>query len=195
MKKEIKKFLEFNGQTICFLSVDGEYWIALKPICEALGILWKKQHEKLQNGDDIFGELSQNWGMVASDGKLRKMTSLPEKFVYGWIFSIPFTGSMADETKINLKGYKMECCELLYEHFHGAVTKRKVLIKAKAGNQVIINGLKNKVFATEEAIELDLLQRKQKAIDRKLKKQDNDQFAEELELFKDNIEVQKTETT
>ncbi len=36
--KTHQKFLEFNGKNIIFLNVDGTYWIALKPICEALGV-------------------------------------------------------------------------------------------------------------------------------------------------------------
>jgi len=188
MKEEIKKFLEFNGKLIHFLSVDGQYWIALNPICDALGILWKKQHEKLQNGEDIFGELSTDQGMVAADGKVRKMTSLPEKYVYGWIFSIPISGSMSDETKKNLKAYKMECCELLYAHFHGATIQRKELVKQKAANYYEIEALKNKVFSTDEAILLAEAERKQKAIDKSLKNTDYQQFTEEMDLFKQNIE-------
>ena len=63
-KAETKMFLEFNGKSINFLAMNGEYWIALKPICDVLGVVWKKQHEKLQNGEDIYGELSTDQGIV-----------------------------------------------------------------------------------------------------------------------------------
>ena len=43
MKKDIKKFLEFNGKSIHFLSAGGEYWIALKPICEVLEVDYSSQ--------------------------------------------------------------------------------------------------------------------------------------------------------
>lgn len=72
MEKEIGKFLSFNGKSIHFLAVDGEYWIALKPICEALGILWRHQHTKLINGEDIYCELYREHGMVAADEKVRR---------------------------------------------------------------------------------------------------------------------------
>ena len=74
MKKDVKKFLEFNGKVIYFVAADGQYWIALKPICEALGVAWKYQHERLKK-DKILGQLSREIGMVAADGKLREMTS------------------------------------------------------------------------------------------------------------------------
>ena len=82
MNKKVSKFLEFNGKTLMFLSVDGNYWIALKPICEALGVSYKRVHENLL-ADPVYGQLSTNQGMVAADGKVRKMTSFPEKSIYG----------------------------------------------------------------------------------------------------------------
>ena len=88
--------MEFNGKSIHFLAVDGEYWIALKPICEALGILWRHQHTKLINGDNIFGELYRDHGMVAADERVRNMTCLPERYIYGWIFSIPYSNTMSE---------------------------------------------------------------------------------------------------
>lgn len=33
-----EKFLEFNGNKMFFLKVDGTYWIALKPILDALNL-------------------------------------------------------------------------------------------------------------------------------------------------------------
>lgn len=48
MKEEIKKFLEFNGKVIHFLSVDGQYWIAIKPICRALGVDYIRQFKNLK---------------------------------------------------------------------------------------------------------------------------------------------------
>ncbi len=182
MKENTRKFLEFNGKSIHFLAVDGEYWIALKPICDALGILWKKQHEKLQNGEDIYGELSTDRGMVAADLKIRNMTSLPEKFIYGWIFSIPLSGSMSDETKQNLKGYKLECCNLLYEHFHGTITGRKELLSEKAKAQVEIDKCMN-TLDPEVAFKLEKASKRLGQINRQLRESDIEVLEEEKTLF------------
>jgi hypothetical protein len=182
MKNQIKKFLEFNGKSIHFLAVDGEYWIALKPICEALGIHWKKQHEKLQNGEDIYGELSTDRGMVAADGKLRNMTSLPEKFVYGWIFSIPFSGSMSDEAKQNLKAYKIECCELLYDHFHGAIVGRTDLLSQKVKVQLEIDACMN-TLDPDVALRLERAESQKRSIARQLSILDAAVMEEQKTLF------------
>lgn len=182
MKKDIKKFLEFNGKSIHFLAVDGEYWIALKPISDALGILWRHQHTKLQNGEDIYGELSRDHGMVAADGKVRNMTSLPERFVYGWIFSIPFTNTMSDETKQNLKAYKMECCDILYNHFHGAILGRKELLSEKAKTQIEIDSCMN-TLNPEVAFKLQQAEKKLNQVNLELRKLDIQVMEEEKTLF------------
>ena len=182
MKKDIRKFLEFNGKSIHFLSVDGEYWIALKPICEALGIHWNKQHEKLQNGDDIYGELSTDRDMVAADRKIRKMTSLPERFIYGWIFSIPFSGSMSDEAKQNLKAYKIECCDILHNHFHGSIIGRKELLSEKAKTQLEIDRCFN-TLDPEVALRLDRANSQLNKIKAQLRELDAQVMEEEKTLF------------
>ena len=101
MKKDIKKFLEFNGKSIHFLAVDGQYWIALKPICEALNVDYIRQFKNLKD-DGVLSLLLSEQTMVAGDDKLRKMICLPEFFIYGWIFSIQ---SQSQE----LQAYKLEC--------------------------------------------------------------------------------------
>ena len=182
MKKEIRKFLEFNGTSIFFIASDGQFWVALKPICEALGISWKNQHEKLQNSDDIYNELSGDRGIVAADGKIRKMICLPEKFIYGWIFSIPLSGSMSDETKQNLSIYKKECCNVLYEHFHGSITGRKELLSEKAKTELKIDRCYNSI-APEIAFQMDQAKRKIKQLNSQLRELDLGVIAEEKTLF------------
>jgi hypothetical protein len=59
MNKKVSKFLEFNGKTLVFLSKDSQYWIALKPICDALNIDYVQQFKNAQNSP-IYGELLCN---------------------------------------------------------------------------------------------------------------------------------------
>lgn len=182
MNEKVKKFLEFNGKSIHFLAVDGEYWIALKPICEALGILWRHQHTKLINGDDIFGELYRDHGMVAADDRVRNMTCLPERYIYGWIFSIPYSNTMSEQTKRNLKTYKKECCDIIYEYFRGAIVGRKKLLEEKAKAQVEISRCMNTmdpdVAYLHQQASLKIIQ-----INNKLRKSDKEVLTEERSLF------------
>jgi hypothetical protein len=64
---------------------DGKNWVALKPICEALGVAWKRQQTK-------FGEESTIPHMVAvglaEDGKQREMICIDVDYIGEWIFGI-----------------------------------------------------------------------------------------------------------
>lgn len=111
MRKEIKKFLEFNGKSIRFLAVDREYWIALKPICEALNVNFQRQFLNIKK-DPILKNIVSLSLMKAADNRRRQMVCLPEFYIYVWILSIR---SAAIEFQAN----KNECCRILKEHFNG----------------------------------------------------------------------------
>lgn len=113
------KTLEFNGQNISYRYIDGAYWIALKPICEALNVDYIQQFKNAKS-HPIFSELLCNHTMVDRGGKARQMVCLPEELIYGWLFSI-------NSSSPDLLAYQKECNHLLYLHFRGMVTKRSEL--------------------------------------------------------------------
>lgn len=44
MSEKVEKFLEFNGKTIVLLAKDGIWWIAIRPVCEALGVQYVRDY-------------------------------------------------------------------------------------------------------------------------------------------------------
>ena len=56
MNKQVVKFLEFKGKNIVYLSVNGTYWIAIKPVCEALKVDYIAQFKNLKE-DEILRPL------------------------------------------------------------------------------------------------------------------------------------------
>jgi len=124
MNQNIVKLLEFKGKNIVYLSVDGAYWIAIKPICEVLNIEYTRQFKNLKNDAILASELAKQPMQIPGDDQLREYICLPEEFIYGWIFSI------RSESK-ELEQYKRECYHVLYQHFHGVITRRRELIKER----------------------------------------------------------------
>lgn len=123
MKEEIKKFLQFNGTNVYFLSADGKWWIAVKPICEALGIDFESQRKNIQKDKFLKPSIAEK-AVIAADGKLRKMLCMEEFFIYGWLLQIQSDNALLQE-------YKWECYGLLYNHFKGAITKREALLRQR----------------------------------------------------------------
>ena len=174
MKKEVKKFLEFNGKTIFFVSVDGQYWIAIKPICEALNVHYEHQRKLLQK-DKILSQLPCQHGVVAADGKVRKMVCLPEFFIYGWIFSIQ---SQSEK----LQQYKLECYRVLFEHFHGVIAGRKDLLKMKAKAEIELAEVMASL-GSEQALKYKKTKKRLNSIVQKLRKLDSSVVQKEKNLF------------
>ncbi len=178
MKNEVKKFLEFNGKTIFFVSVDGQYWIAIKPICEALKIDYINQFKNLKE-DKILSQLLSEQTIVAADRKLRKMVCLPEFFIYGWIFSIQ---SQSEE----LQQYKLECYRILFNYFHGTITQRQNILKEKTLLDFQIEELERKITSTDDYRRLAELRKKKNKAKTKLLKLDNEIIEQQLDLWKSN---------
>lgn len=173
-----EKFLEFNGKNIVFLRVDGTYWIALKPILEALG-LESSRYLKRTKRDSFFSTCVDTVSMqVEKKGRIqgRKMTCLPEKFIYGWICFLN-----ADNEELN--NYKRTCYELLYNHFHGTIISRKELLLER-------NKIDDEIFITRKALkeednkyqELENLLKKRKALSNQLNTIDKE-LVKQPELF------------
>lgn len=175
MKKSVEKFLKFNGKTIYFLASDGQYWIAIKPICEALGVNYKYQH-KLLKEHKIFGQLSHERGMVGADNRMRKMTALPEMFIYGWLFQIR---SESPE----LTDYQMECCKILYNHFHGVIVGRQELLKKKYDLQKEESQLMLDIIEDDRFQKLETLKKQKKAINNQLAVNDSSFVKSQVELW------------
>ena len=165
-----QKFLEFNGKNIVFINADGKYWIALKPISEALNIDTNRSYQNAKNDPILGPELAIQQMQVSKNGKsqLRNVTCIPEEFVYGWIFSLR---SDSDE----LNQYKKTCYKLLYQHFHGTITNRKELLLERTEIDTQIHNIKTALKEEDEKYkQLQKLQTKRKLISTNLNAIDNE---------------------
>ena len=176
--KTHEKFLEFNSKKIFFLNADGVYWIALKPILEALN-LDERRYLKKTRRDHFFSTCLDNMSMqVEKNGnkQVRKVTCLPEQYIYGWICSL----NSDDE---GLTEYKKTCYNLLYKHFHGTITNRKELLQERKQIDTEIHKIKKVLKEEDETfINLKRLEGKRKGISLKLNRIDNE-LTKDPELF------------
>ena len=175
MKQSLEKFLEFNGKTLIFLSLNGTYWIAIKPICEALSIPFDRHIRNLKE-DTILGPAASIQTLQVPNDQARKMVCLPEYLIYGWIFSIK------SESK-ELLDYKRECYEILYNYFHGTITRRKKLFEEKAMIQGKRNKLEHELRLNPNFVLLEDLRAREARIGKELKEQDTSMFNEQLDMF------------
>ena len=81
MKHSIVKFLTFKGKTLLFLAKDGVYYIAIKPVLEAINFEYTRAFKNLQE-DPILGPALAVQPMQVPGDQARKMACLPEKYIF-----------------------------------------------------------------------------------------------------------------
>jgi hypothetical protein len=169
MKKH-EKFLEFNNNKIFFLNADGTYWIALKPILDALNLDADRYIKKTKRDHffstcwDTLSVQVENNGIIQG----RNMVCLPEKYIYGWICILN-----SDSKELN--DYKQTCYSLLFEHFHGTITNRKELLVTREELDTKIHTIKESLKEQDEKYkELQDLEIAKKQINTKLNSMDKE---------------------
>jgi hypothetical protein len=105
----------FHGQSLLATLVNDVPHVAMKPICENIGIDWKSQHRKITT-HPVLKSTMVMVTTVAEDGKLRDMLMLPVKFLNGWLFGID-SNRVKPEIQECLISYQTECFEVLANHF------------------------------------------------------------------------------
>ena len=173
-----------NGKEIVMTYNHGCWWIAVKPICEVLNIDYIRQFKNLKE-DEILGQLLSNQTTVGADFKQREMACLPEKFIYGWVFGL-------ESKSPELRTFKLECYEVLYNHFHGAFSERKIVLKEKTLRQLRIEEIRKKVEESPEMKELRQLEYQNKLSTSQLKSLDLEFVNNQLSLWATENEKEVT---
>lgn len=112
-----------NGVDI--LSTSDEQFVAIRPICEALGVDPEGQRQRIER-DEILGPTACMIKAVAGDGKDREMYAIPYCYVFGWLFSIDIS-KVNENVKSSVLEYKLVCYKALFTHF----TEPQTFLKQK----------------------------------------------------------------
>lgn len=107
------------------ISTNDEQLVAIKPICEAIGIDWEGQRQRIER-DEILGSVACMIKATGKDGKTYEMTAIPYMFIFGWLFSVDVS-KVNENAKGAVLKYKTECYRALFEHF----TEPQTFLKQK----------------------------------------------------------------
>jgi hypothetical protein len=140
--KKLAQYLELNGKLVWFLQKDGVYYIAIKPICEALNIEYTRTFKNIKS-DSILGPALAKQPMQVPNDQIRNFACLPEKWIYGWIFSINSDSPI-------LEDYKRKCYDILYNHFHGSLTAIQTTLLEKDCTHAKIEELEKRLISNDD---------------------------------------------
>ncbi len=114
MEAKTRTIAKINDVRILLIE-NGDKFVPIKPICEALGIDVETQRKKIKE-DSILASTAGLRAAVGADGKEREMTCLPHMFIFGWLFTIN-PKNVKPEAQEAVSCYKLECYKALYQHF------------------------------------------------------------------------------
>lgn len=109
----------FNGQTLTAAIIDKTAHVALKPICENLGLQWHGQTERIKRHPVLNQVIRKTrTTCLGKDGKSYniQMLMLPIDYLNGWLFGVD-VNRVKPDIKEKLIKYQRECFNVLAEHF------------------------------------------------------------------------------
>ena len=167
---ETKTIVRVNNVDI--IATSDEQMIAIRPICEALGISVERQRKKIQEDEDL-NSVAALRAATGADGKRYEMLCLPVRYIFGWLFTIN-PANVKPEAQEAVRVYRRSCYDALYHHFFG--TQRRQLEQNRA-----------EIALLEELAELNQQQQqlKQTIADKrkKLEKLRDERLKNEPQLF------------
>lgn len=114
--------VDFRNDTLIAVERDDGVYVALRPICEALGIDWSSQLKRLRR-DPVLSEavvmMTTPFGRHGQEEACLRLDMLN-----GWLFTID-VGRVKEAVRPKIIEYQRECYGVLFSHFYGKATGTK----------------------------------------------------------------------
>lgn len=134
--------ISFNNQSLITAEQNGNHYVAMKPICENIGIDWRAQRQRIVR-DEVLCSTVVIITTVAEDGKNREMLCLPIQYLNGWLFGIDIN-RCKPEIRDTLIKYKKECYQALHDYWFNGKAERKTTVDDRTGLRNAVNMLVSK---------------------------------------------------
>lgn len=115
--------IPFHGTQIVADLIDGTPYIAIKPVCESLGISYSRQLKKLKESSWATVALKAT---VGADGKQRSMVMIDRQTFMMWLATIQTSRIKNEQAQELLSSYQGEAADVLDRYFNegGAINPR-----------------------------------------------------------------------
>ena len=113
--------ISFNNQSLITVEQNGNHYVAMKPICENIGLAWEPQVLRIKR-DEVLSQ-----GMIVmiipTNGGNQNMICLPIEYLNGWLFGLNPNKVRAD-LKERLENYQEECFLALWDYWTEGIARR-----------------------------------------------------------------------
>ena len=133
--------ISFNNQSLITVEQNGNHYVAMKPICENIGLAWEPQVLRIKR-DEVLSQ-----GMIImitpTNGGNQNMICLPIEYLNGWLFGIDIN-RCKPEIRDTLIKYKKECYQALHDYWFNGKAERKTTVDDRTGLRNAVNMLVSK---------------------------------------------------
>ena len=133
--------ISFNNQSLITVEQNGNHYVAMKPICENIGLAWEPQVLRIKR-DEVLSQ-----GMIVmiipTNGGNQNMICLPIEYLNGWLFGIDIN-RCKPEIRDTLIKYKKECYQALHNYWFNGKAERKTTVDDRTGLRNAVNMLVSK---------------------------------------------------
>lgn len=116
-------YIPFEGAKLIAAEYNGQVYVAMRPIVEALQMSWPTQRNKLQKNVKKYGCILMN---TPTSSEMQEMLYIPLKKLNGWLFGINPAKVRAD-LRATVERYQEECFLVLHDYWNrGEAVRAKV---------------------------------------------------------------------
>lgn len=119
--------IQFHNQILITFEQGDQYYVAMKPVCENIGLDWAAQYSRMKR-DEVLNSTVVIITTVAEDGRNREMICLPIDYLNGWLFGIDVK-RVKPEIRELLITYKRECYKALADYWFKGKAERNLQVE------------------------------------------------------------------
>lgn len=108
--------VEFRGDSLSVINKNGEQYVAIRPICEAMGLDWSKQYRTLTSDPVLATCVATVAAQLNNADQSRNYVCLPLSFLNGWLLRLN-ANNFAEPKRSRIIAYQRDCYNVLYKHF------------------------------------------------------------------------------
>ncbi|CAM3347922.1 phage antirepressor N-terminal domain-containing protein [Polaromonas hydrogenivorans] len=117
--------VKFHGATLSVILINGVPHVAIKPICEAIGLDWASQLQRIKRHPVLSTCVVITTMQMSGDDQARDAVMLPLDKLNGWLFGVSVR-RVKPELRERLTRYQAECFDALARHFGAAAPHQDI---------------------------------------------------------------------
>jgi hypothetical protein len=106
----------FHGLSLSAVLVNGAPFVAIRPICDSLGLDWSSQRKRINRDTELKTSVVVMTTQLPGDTQARKVAFLPLDRLNGWLFGVD-VARVREELRERMNWYRRECYAVLARHF------------------------------------------------------------------------------